>query len=100
MMELMTDPRALTSLTLGFPPAETAVPCSTVPLSGTIELEGPLMMKLRLARAGRSLRALVTAALTIVLSSTSVLGQGPNRTATKFYPDFSDTADSILVKAA
>jgi outer membrane protein assembly factor BamB/tetratricopeptide (TPR) repeat protein len=27
-------------------------------------------------------------------------GQGPNRTATKFYPDFSDTADALLRNAA
>ncbi|MHC5541881.1 tetratricopeptide repeat protein, partial [Singulisphaera rosea] len=51
------------------------------------------MMKIR-ARAG-----LVSLAILLNFGGTLASAQGPNRTATKFYPDFSDTADTLLRNA-
>lgn len=51
------------------------------------------MMKFR-ARAG-----LVPLTLLLIFGGIPASAQGPNRTATKFYPDFSDTADTLLRNA-
>src|SRR4051812_1721313 len=57
------------------------------------------MMKIRSGRASRTRLALALFPL-LALAATSSSAQGPNRTATKFYPDFSDTADALLRNAA
>src|SRR4051812_815265 len=57
------------------------------------------MMKIRSGRASRTRLALALFPL-LALAATSSSAQGPNRTATKFYPDFSDTADALLRNAS
>ena len=57
------------------------------------------MTKSRSDRAGWFTLAII-ACLLIPLAPCPTLAQGPNRTATKFYPDFSDTADALLRNAA
>ncbi|SIO67289.1 Outer membrane protein assembly factor BamB, contains PQQ-like beta-propeller repeat [Singulisphaera sp. GP187] len=57
------------------------------------------MTKSRPDRAGRFPLAII-ACLFPLLAPSPTLAQGPNRTATKFYPDFSDTADALLRNAS
>jgi outer membrane protein assembly factor BamB/tetratricopeptide (TPR) repeat protein len=60
------------------------------------------MMTFRPVPAGDSTRKALAFATSLALLTlvTSAPAQGPNRTATKFYPDFSDTADALLRNAA
>lgn len=51
-------------------------------------------------RSGRLVLAPIAFLITTTLMVTLVRGQAPNRTATKFYPDFSDTADALLRNAS
>ncbi|WP_406696671.1 PQQ-binding-like beta-propeller repeat protein [Singulisphaera sp. Ch08] len=57
------------------------------------------MTKSRSDRAGR-FALLIAAGFLPLLAPCPTLAQGPNRTATKFYPDFSDTADALLRNAS
>ena len=57
------------------------------------------MMICRSVRVGRSFTH-VLLGFGLALSGHAVWAQAPNRTTTKFYPDFSDTADALLRNAA
>lgn len=57
------------------------------------------MTKSRSDRATYFIFLIVTSLLPL-LAPCPTLAQGPNRTATKFYPDFSDTADALLRNAS
>lgn len=58
------------------------------------------MTKSRSDRAPNRLLFLIATALLPFLTPCPARAQGPNRTATKFYPDFSDTADALLRNAS
>src|SRR4051812_21686851 len=66
-------------------------------------MEGRVMPKLRSdgeGRGGAGLRLALLAWGALMLAPAGSSAQAPGRTATKFYPDFSDTADALLRNAA
>ena len=54
----------------------------------------------RVGRGGSSPRLWSVVAACLFLLTIPARAQGPNRASTKFYPDFSDTADALLRNAA
>src|SRR3954452_2892665 len=68
-------------------------------LRGRPGMEGQFMTKIWSGRLRRSSLAIALLPL-LILAATHSRAQPPVRTATKIYPDFSDTADALLRNAA